>query len=278
MVARTTWLIVAGTILAVAALAFVVRVSRLTETTPARRGAAVAERLGCFACHGPEGRGGVADPGSRNGMLPGWDGPTVATLVANDAELHEWILDGLPARLRVVETVARRTPLVPMPAYRNRISESELADLLVYFRAVSLFGIEIPEPAYEGWIVADRLGCFGCHGPNGTGGSPNPGSFKGHIPAWDGAEFSSLVKDDAELVEWILDGHPRRLWENPAARFFLDAQVIGMPGYRAHLSLDDQARLVAYFQWLRNKTKSNHPASHDDAHRILGLMTAPGRK
>lgn len=246
------------------------------ESTSALRGAAVATQHGCFACHGSDGRGGVADPGSRNGMIPGWDGPTVATLAENEREIREWIMDGQPTRLKKNAPPVRRTPLVPMPAYRSRISENELADFMVYFRAVSNFGADLPEPAYEGWKVADRLGCFGCHGPGGIGGSPNPGSFKGHIPAWDGAEFAELVKDDAELCEWILNGYPKRLWENPAARYFLKGQIIGMPAYRSHLSTDDQAKLVAYFQWLRKKSGADSKA--DDSHRIMGFIVSSAAK
>lgn len=243
---------------------------RQPESTAALRGEAVAHRLGCFTCHGAEGRGGVADPGSRSGTIPGWDGPTVGTLVANDQELREWITDGQPARLKNAAAPIRRAPLVPMPAYGSRIYRSELADLTTYFRAVSGFGAAMPEPAYEGRKVAERLGCFGCHGPAGTGGSPNPGSFKGHIPAWDGREFAELVKDEAELREWILDGYPQRLWVNPAARYFLQGQVIAMPAYRRLLSAEDQARLLAYFQWLRHQTGAE--TKTDDTHRIMGVV------
>ena len=276
MPTRTYWLVFVGLALGASALLFTVRLNRRAETTPALHGVAVARQLGCFACHGTEGRGGVTDPGSRNGRIPGWDHATVACLVADEQELKDWILDGQPVRLKKLATVARRAPLVPMPAYRRRINETDLADLLTYFRAVSLFGKEMTEPVYEGWKVADRLGCFGCHGPSGTGGYPNPGSFKGHIPAWEGDEFPELVKDDAELAEWILNGHPRRLWENPLARHFLEGQVIQMPAYRAHLSADEQARLVAYFQWLRKKTGTEKKT--DDTHRIMGLIATPGTR
>ena len=267
-----TWLLSGAALGAVVAYS-VPRYFHQREATPALRGEAVARNLGCFACHGPEGRGGVADPGSRNGMIPGWDGPTVATLAVNNAEIREWILDGIPARLKEVQEAGQRKPLVPMPAYRGLVTESELQDLMVYFSAVSNFDVEMPEPAYEGWKLADRLGCFGCHGPGGTGGSPNPGSFKGHIPAWDGDEFAELVKDDAELMEWILDGYPKRLWENPLARHFLEGQVIGMPAYRAHLSATDQARLLAYFQWLRKAAKTD--TGSDEAHKMIGVLTPP---
>jgi hypothetical protein len=142
-----------------------------------------------------------------------------------------------------------------------------------YFRVVSNFGAQMPEAVYEGWKAADRLGCFGCHGPGGIGGSPNPGSFKGHIPSWDGKEFPELVRDDAELREWILDGHPKRLWGNPAARMFLERQMIQMPPYRRCISATQTEQLVAYFQWLRKGSEKK--SGGEDGSEIIALVGAP---
>lgn len=236
-------------VLCVAGGVFGQQLWRRPEGTPALRGEAAARSLGCFACHGAEGRGGIGDPRARGGLLPGWDGPTAATFARDEQEIREWILDGRPQRRSATE----RAALVPMPAYRGRISAGDLDDLVAYFRAVSGWCAEIPESAYEGRKVALRFGCFGCHGPSGAGGCANPGSFKGHIPSWDGDEFAELVQDDAELREWILDGSPRRLRDNPIARHFLDGQAIRMPAYREHLSDEEVGRLVAYVRWLRKK-------------------------
>lgn len=269
---RAGW-VVLGAALGVFGSFFSYRLFHHREATPALRGEAIARAQGCLTCHGADGRGGVANPGSNTGLIPGWDGPTVATLASNEQEIREWILDGKPTRLAKLEGPAHAAPIVPMPAYRDRLSAPELADLIVYFRAVSNFGVEMPEPVYEGWKVADRLGCFGCHGPGGSGGTPNPGSFKGHIPSWNGDEFPELVKDDAELCEWILNGYPKRLWENPVARRFLEGQIIGMPGYRRQLSSEDQTKLVAYFQWLRKGAGGAVPSGREDTHRIMGVIT-----
>ena len=117
------------------------------------------------------------------------------------------------------------------------------------FRAVSAFDTNITTLAYEGRHEAAKLGCFACHGPGGIGGHPNPGSFKGHIPPWDGDEYAELVRDDAELREWILDGHAKRLWDNPAARHFLEGQVVQMPPYRRVIAEDQFAKIAAYIAW-----------------------------
>ncbi|MBI2920112.1 MAG: c-type cytochrome [Planctomycetes bacterium] len=248
---RAVWLALAFLVLCVTGAAFASRLWREPALTPAIRGEQVARKMGCFACHGAEGRGGIADPGARGGVVPGWDGPTVSSFAKDEQEIREWILDGAPRRVR--EAGAAKAPFIPMPAYRGLIGEQELSDLVAYFRAVSGGFAEIPEAAYEGRAIAGRVGCFGCHGPAGAGGCANPGSFKGHIPAWDGEEFLELVRDDAELREWILDGHPKRLWENPAAKHFLEKQTIQMPAYRPYLRDDEVAKLVAYIRWLRKK-------------------------
>lgn len=248
---------------------------RRSESTPALRGQRVAAAMGCLACHGANGQGGVVDPGSRGGRVPGWDGPTVATLCRDEAEVREWILDGRPARLTAVADVARRTPLLPMPAYRERLPAAELADLLVYFQAVSGFGAEMSDSVYEGWRQADRLGCFACHGPAGMGGAPNPGSFKGHIPAWDGDEYPELVANEAEFREWVLDGRVQRLWANPVARHFLAGQVVQMPAYRSQLSDDQLNQLTAYVTWRRREHPAPSAPGKEDAHKIIGLIARP---
>ncbi len=220
-------------------------------SSPAGRGAELAVSLGCVACHGPHGAGGVPDPGARAGFVPGWDGPTVATFARDEAELREWILDGRPRRLPPPPHGARAKPALPMPAYRGRLTDIEIGDLVAYLEAVSAFGVELPDPVFDGRQLAIRLGCFGCHGPAGIARTPNPGSFKGYIPPWDGSEWAELVHDEAELREWILDGRPERLQKSAVARHFLDGQALQMPAYRAFLTDDETTRLVAYLQWLR---------------------------
>lgn len=68
------------------------------EITPPERGYRVAVRAGCFACHGPNGTGGVKNPGSRDGEVPGFAGGTPMMWVKSESELREYILDGAPER------------------------------------------------------------------------------------------------------------------------------------------------------------------------------------
>ncbi len=224
---------------------------RRPEITAAMRGKQVAEELGCFACHGPEGFGGVPDPVSPAGKAPGWERGTATLYIQNEQEIQEWILHGKP--LAVNENIEDFDPenLVPMPAYKDHLNKKELADLVAYFKAVSEYASVIPDEAYEGSVIANKLGCFGCHGPSGMGGMNNPGSFTGIIPSWDGEHYTELVENDTELREWILDGESKRLLKNPLGKFFLKRQVIQMPAYKAYLSEEELNNLMIYIKWLR---------------------------
>lgn len=216
--------------------------------TAVTRGEAAARRLGCFACHGPGGTRGIRNPGSDAENVPSWDGGTVMMYVEKEEEIREWILDGKPKRLK--ENPAPKA-LIAMPAFRGKISSRELEDLVSYFKAVAWYGAPEDPVAREGRKVAQKWGCFGCHGPEGRASLPNPGSLKGTIPAWDGPDFSEVVKDDNELKEWILEGSIGRFRRNPAAKIFLERQKIKMPGYREYLSEEELKQLMAYIRWLR---------------------------
>lgn len=221
------------------------------EITPALRGAEIAQRMGCFGCHGPSGAGRVGDSSSPGGSVPGWDSRTATMYLKSVDEIREWILFGRPRAHAAEQKAAHKDALIPMPAYEGLLSRSELDDLVQYFIAVSGWSPETPDAAYEGNKIARREGCFGCHGPSGMGGVQNPGSFKGYIPPWQGDEFAELVHDTQELRGWILDGKIQRLWDNPAARHYLEAQIIKMPPYRKQLSEQELDQLVAYIDWLR---------------------------
>ena len=106
--------------------------------------------------------------------------------------------------------------------------------------------------ARHGRLVAERLGCFRCHGPGGRGAGSNPGSLKGYIPSWDGRDFEELVANARELREWIVNGRPQRLQANPVARFFLDRQAIRMPAFRDQVNDEDLQAIEAYIAWLRS--------------------------
>ena len=219
---------------------------------PVQGGFSVASAHGCFACHGPGGVIGLPDAGPGIGDVPAFSREELRGSAHNEGEIREWILDGVPRRVREEAAMTdERAPLLRMPAWRSVLSDAEVRDLVAYVKAVSDFDLPPSGPIFDGHEVGAKRGCFGCHGPEGRGNAPNPGSLKGYIPSWDGDDFPELVRDETEVREWILDGSPRRLRENRLAAFFFKRQVLQMPAYRGRLSDDEVARLLDYVRWLR---------------------------
>ncbi len=229
------------------------RVALGVEETPAARGARAAAALGCFACHGPGGGGGTHNPGSQEDTVPAFTEQTQMMYVKDAEDLREYILDGAPRRKREdpdyrarVERAALR-----MPAYRGRISRRQLEDLVAYLRATSGQVVPDAQLAARGADLALELSCFACHGPLGAGGVPNPGSFKGYVPAFWGSDFDDLVHDDEELRRWIAEGKIARIADHPIGRIFFRRQVIKMPAYGRFRPPEDIDALVAYVRWIR---------------------------
>jgi mono/diheme cytochrome c family protein len=245
--------LVAGGAILLAMTAFGIRYWRLHNISRVQRGWIVASEKGCFTCHGPGGIRGMADPGHGLDEIPPFAGGLITMYAHDEGEIREWILDGLPARVRrdPEQMKLRANAVIAMPAWRGLLSPRETDDLVAFVKAVSDFESPADAKASEGREVASRLGCFNCHGPQGRGSMPNVRAFKGYIPSWDGADFPELAQDDAEIREWVLDGRPRRLQQSRIARFYLDRQPIQMPAYRGHVSAVEVDRLVDYIHWVR---------------------------
>jgi len=222
------------------------------EVTPAERGRQVAVRAGCFNCHGPDGSGGVKNPGSDDGEVPGFSGGTPMMWAKSEDEMREYILDGAPARKRhdPRHRAEMEKQLLAMPAYRGHLSNGEVDDLIVYLRAVSGLVTPPDEVAAQGQELAYRFACFHCHGPMGAGTSKNPGALKGYIPGWWGNDFRDLVRNDDELREWIVEGTIARLRNSPLARHFIESQRVYMPAYRDFLNEQQLTALMRYVRWI----------------------------
>jgi mono/diheme cytochrome c family protein len=219
---------------------------------PVERGARVAAANGCLSCHGPSGRAVDPDGGRGIGPIPSFEHDDVSSYARSDAEIREWIQDGKPRRLR--EEPGEPAPLLRMPSWRGVLSARELDEVVAYVKAVSEFD-PVPAGALPGREKAARLGCFACHGPGGRGDTPNPGSLKGYIPSWSGSDLAELARDEEEVREWIRDGSPRRLRENPLAAFFMRRQAIRMPAFGSRVSEDELRQLTAYIRWLQHTSR-----------------------
>ncbi len=94
----------------------------------AATGRHAAWKHGCLVCHGVEGSGGLANPGSLGGFVPGFLGGNFEHMVRDEQEFGEWIVDGTSSRLER-NPVARfflRRQRVAMPAYGELVSEEEI--------------------------------------------------------------------------------------------------------------------------------------------------------
>jgi mono/diheme cytochrome c family protein len=226
---------------------------RTQNVSTVQRGWNVAYAKGCFTCHGPGGIRGMPDPGHGLGDIPPFTGGMMTMYAQNEGEIREWILDGLPKRVRddPEQMKLRAQATIRMPAWRGMISSGDLHDLVAFVKAASDFEKPDDPKAEEGRQIAERFGCFNCHGPQGRGSMPNVRAFKGYIPSWDGADFPELARDDAEIRMWVLDGGVKRLYANPFARWFFERQPIKMPAYRGQLQEAEVERIVDYIHWLR---------------------------
>jgi len=219
---------------------------RAALDTPVQRGRVLAERMGCFGCHGPGGGQPISNPGAKGGEVPGWPGGTWMMWNRDESDVRAWILKGRPEHRE-----ADAGALIKMPAFERRLAPKEVDDLVAFVLAASHFGPIPDEAASTGHELAYKMGCFGCHGPEGRGLVMNPGSLKGYIPPWDGPDYPDLVRDDAELRQWVRNGTSDRFAADPVARRLLQSQAIAMPAYGERASDDDLRSLVAYIAWVR---------------------------
>jgi mono/diheme cytochrome c family protein len=222
--------------------------------TSAERGRRLAERTGCFACHGPEGRGGVSNPGRTDRTVPDFSDDVMMYAKDRDA-VRQWIEDGVTAAKAgsVTWQQQRKQGALRMPAFEHRLSAAQIADLVAYVEATA--GRPEPEDSLArlGLQRARALGCVGCHGAGGRLERQNPGSLRGYVPSWDGPDFPELVSSRAEFAEWVERGVSRRFERNAAARFFIRRAAVKMPAYARHLDSGDADALWAYIGWLRTR-------------------------
>jgi mono/diheme cytochrome c family protein len=230
----------------------------------AERGRRLAERTGCFACHGPGGVRGAANPGRTDKTVPNFEGD-VMMYAKTPEEIREWIGDGVTKKKAASQTwrAERGRGTLRMPAFKRRLSAEQIDDLVAYVMAMS--GSPEPEDALaaRGLERAEALGCVGCHGAGGRLARGNPGSLKGYVPSWDGADFAELVRDSTEFDQWVRRGVSRRFEHDRLARLFLDRAVLRMPAFERHLEPGDLEALWSYVEWLRSPQASESDSAHE---------------
>jgi mono/diheme cytochrome c family protein len=248
----------------VLAAAVTARYSIRPQIPPAERGRRLAERAGCFGCHGPGGTRGASNPGRTDRTVPTFEGDLMM-YAKSRGEISEWIRDGVTAvRSRSASWRKQRDRgTLRMPAFGKELSLRQIDELVAFVLATAGEPEVEDSLAAAGLERADSLGCTGCHGPGGRFARPNPGSLKGYIPSWDGADFPELARDRAEFREWVERGISKRFERNPIARYFLRRATVVMPAYEQHLAAGDVDALWAYVRWLRGESGGASVADGD---------------
>ena len=252
--------LIAGAVIAAIAIFLLLAVffgdELFPEYSPAERGAEVAQKAGCFSCHGV----GVVD-GSPNPALDTRETefPSIPSLFEQRhslEELREWIEDGISSEKRKSAAYQKALDerLLQMPAFDSHLTRAEIDDLMAY---VALMQYEEAarnsSPVSRGEQLARRYACFTCHGPLGQGGVQNPGSLKGYIPGFFGQDFRALTEngDRNNVIEWIENGVSDSFLNTGflgfyPGRFFTERQAIQMPAYKEVMSAEDTAILADF--------------------------------
>jgi mono/diheme cytochrome c family protein len=244
-----------------------VAIARRPSLPAAERGRRLAEKTGCFGCHGPGGIRGAKNPGRTDKTVPNFR-DDVMMYAKTPSEIHEWIHNGFTRKKAASVTwrSERDRGALRMPAFKGRMSERDMDDLVAYVMAAS--GTPEPEDslAAAGLQRAEDLGCIGCHGPGGRLARSNPRSLKGYVPSWDGKDFQELVRDSTEFRQWVEHGVSRRFDASPLASFFLHRAILKMPAYEKQLAANDVPSLWAYVLWLRSEGSRTNAMPMEESH------------
>jgi mono/diheme cytochrome c family protein len=188
-------------------------------------------QFACSACHGLQGRGGIS--------------PDVPALKPIGKALT------VPQLTRIINHGLGESsnPSKPyMPVWGPVISKSQVADLVAYVRAglpkvADADPVPVPRnqgPAVAGAALYVRYGCINCHGPNGLGGVPNPGSPDKTIPPLSGQDFRKEFNTDAKIIAVIRSGSV--IGKPP---------ITSMPHWGGIIPAQNLHALVAYLKTLK---------------------------
>lgn len=128
----------AGQLADLVAFAAAVERVELPGGEAAAAGRELARRHGCEACHGVEGAGGLPNPRSLGGFVPGFAGGNFRDLVRDRAEFGEWVRDGTSSRLASNPLIRWfwRRQAIAMPAYGEQLGEAEIDALWAWVETV----------------------------------------------------------------------------------------------------------------------------------------------
>jgi mono/diheme cytochrome c family protein len=183
----------------------------------------------CQTCHNTEGKGGISNPGSKDGTVPPLN-PIDPTLISADPKTYATNLDLFIEHGSTPEGVS---PTFSMPAWGDKkaLTPQQIADVIAYVMSLNpvtnvaattaptpLGGVDIARPSNPGGpgaaisLTGDvnsgkqifASNCVTCHNTEGKGGISNPGSSDGTVPPLNPID-STLVSTDYKTFATNLD-------------------------------------------------------------------------
>ncbi len=177
----------------------------------------------CQKCHGPQGTGGVKNPGSDDGTIPLLN-PIDPSLANSEQPVFAFNLDLF---IEHGSTPGGSSPQLLMSAWgdQKKLTAQQIADVMAYVISLNTpagtaapTGPGIARPTNAGGpgnalnLTADATAgqtvfegnCQKCHGPQGTGGVNNPGSTDGSVPGLNPID-STLANADALAFAYNVD-------------------------------------------------------------------------
>ncbi len=188
------------------------------------------EEKGCIGCHSVAGKGGgVGPPLDRVG----------------ERRNAEWVYDHFRDPQKV-------SPGTVMPRFGFTDHEARaLTQFVLTLRDTDIVGyLKIPalmSPVARGKEVYRKLGCAGCHGPEGKGGIPNPNAKTGEqVPS---LLYVAEGYSPAELKDFVLRGQPEIASLDPTR----PKPPLYMPSWRGKITPGELDDLVAFLRSLLPK-------------------------
>jgi cytochrome c553 len=107
--------------------------SETADVPSAERGREIFQKIGCYQCHGEDGKGGVRNPNAVGGLVPAL---TLVSQGYSDAELKNKIRLGV----RVVAKADSNGPTPPlfMPTWGKFLTDRQLDDLVAYLKGLAV--------------------------------------------------------------------------------------------------------------------------------------------
>jgi mono/diheme cytochrome c family protein len=191
----------------------------------------------CEKCHGVEGKGGVKNPGSTDGEVPGLN-PIDPTIASSDPRFFAYNADLFIEHGSAPEGPS---PAISMTAWGDLklLTPQQIADAIAYLMSLNgvtptpaptpivtataaptttTFTVEVARPSNAGGpgpavkLAGDAKAgtqvfattCVKCHGAEGKGGVKNPGSTDGEVPPLNPID-PTLIADDPTTYVINLD-------------------------------------------------------------------------